>query len=105
MGVEKCVRNTGVSRGTVEAIIHTPTAIPYKSRSFAATVWVQDVWTVRADAGTAFALPGDSGSLVVNEDGTAAVGLVFAAGTGGQYGWIIPADYLATLFGGLSFVR
>ncbi|MCI0376221.1 MAG: S1 family peptidase [Gemmataceae bacterium] len=105
MAVKKFGRTTGFSQGIVEALVNTPTAIPYKARYFAATVWVQDVWTVRAEAGTAFALPGDSGSLVVTEDGSAAVGLVFAAGAGGQYGWIIPAVHLGALFGGLTFVQ
>jgi hypothetical protein len=103
--VKKFGRTTGFTQGIVEALINTPTAIPYKARLFSATVWVQEVWTVRATGGTAFALPGDSRSLVVTEDGTAAVGLVFAAGGAGDYGWIIPADHFETLFGGLSFVH
>jgi hypothetical protein len=102
MRVKKFGRTTGLTMGTVEAFVNTPTPIPYKCRFFAATVWVQDVWTVRADAGTAFALPGDSGSLVVAEDESAAVGLVFAASAG--YGWIIPLPHVLTLFGGLSLV-
>lgn len=105
MAVKKFGRTTGFTEGILEASINTPTAIPYKARYFAATVWVQDVWTVRAARGTAFALPGDSGSLVVAEDGSAAIGLVFAASPGGEYGWIVPFVHLATLFGGLTLVQ
>jgi hypothetical protein len=105
MEVKKFGRTTGFTTGTVESLINTPTAIPYKSRSFTATVWVQDVWTVRAAPGTAFALPGDSGSLVVTEDHSRAVGLVFAAGGKGEYGWMIPLTHIVGLFGGLTLVH
>lgn len=101
--VKKFGRTSGFTAGTVESLVNAPTPIPYKSRFFAATVWVRDVWTVRADPGMAFALPGDSGSLVVTEDGSTAVGLVFAASAG--YGWMIPLTHLVTLFGGLTLVH
>jgi hypothetical protein len=42
---------------------------------------------------SAFALPGDSGSLVVTEDGTAAVGVLFASSTKGDYGQMIPISH------------
>jgi hypothetical protein len=66
-------------------------------------VWFKDVWTVRAiDA--PFALPGDSGSLVVNENATGAVGIVFAANSSGEYAWIIPMPTVAAAFGGLRLL-
>lgn len=105
MRVKKFGRTTGFTKGAVESLVNTPTPIPYKSRFFAATVWVQDVWVIRADPGTAFALPGDSGSLVVAEDESASIGLVFAAGPRGEFGWIIPLVHLMTLFGGLTLVN
>ena len=78
--VKKFGRTTGLTLGSIEAVIPVPMALQYKTRYFSSTVWFTDIWTVRADedAGT-FALPGDSGSLVVTEDGNNAVGLLFAA--------------------------
>ena len=88
--VKKVGRTTDVTFGTVEALIPTPMALPYKTRYFTATVWFTDVWAVRADEGDHFALPGDSGSLVVTEGGEAAVGLLFASTNKGDYGFIAP---------------
>ena len=105
MRVKKVGRTTGLTSGAVEALINTPFVLPYKAKHFQATVWMQDVWTVRADGGTPFALPGDSGSLVVTEDETASVGLLFAASPNGDYGWIIPMNHIVTLFGGISLVH
>lgn len=107
MRVKKFGRTTGLTTGTVEARIVDPFPLPYKCRHFSAVVWLTDVWTVAADAGTMFALPGDSGSLVVTEDGTQAVGLVFAVSSGvnGDYGIIIPMDYVVTKFGGLTLAH
>lgn len=104
MRVKKYGRTTGLTVGAVESLIPTPTAIPYKATHFTATVWMRDVWTVAADPGTAFALPGDSGSLVVTEAGDSAVGLVFAASPQGDYGWIVPMTHITSLFGGLRLV-
>lgn len=74
--VKKVGRTTGLTTGTVEAaLVRLP--LPYKTNYFSATVYFADVWTIRADSGS-FALPGDSGSLVVTEDGQHAVGLIFA---------------------------
>ena len=49
------------------------------------------------------ASPGDSGSLVVTEDGPHAVGVVLAVsqGTSGDYGIILPIDHGLNMFGGL----
>jgi hypothetical protein len=104
MRVKKFGRTTGLSFGTVEAFINTPTPLPYRTKSFTATVYFEEVWTVRADDGEAFALPGDSGSLVVTEDAKAAVGLVFAASPKGDYGFILPMDHVRTLLGGMHLV-
>jgi hypothetical protein len=103
--VKKIGRTSALTIGSVEALINSPLAVPYKCRHFAATVWLQDVWTVRGDAGGVFALPGDSGSLVVTEDSKSAVGLVFAASVpSGDLGYVIPMDHIKTLFGGLTLV-
>lgn len=64
----------------------------------------EDIWTVRALDGEQFVLPGDSGSLVVSEDGHSAVGVVFAGNPSGDYGWIIPMPAATAVFGGLKLV-
>jgi hypothetical protein len=104
MRVKKFGRTTAYTTGTVEALLNAPLPIPYRCRFFTATVWFEDVWTVRANPGGPFALPGDSGSLVVNETGKAAIGLVFAASPVGDYGLIIPMTHIVNLFGGLKLV-
>jgi hypothetical protein len=103
MRVKKFGRTTGLSWGVLEARITTPTAITYNSKHFRGVVWFRDVWTVRA-TGSPFALPGDSGSLVVNEDASAAIGIVFAANSSGDYGWIIPMPAVMVTFGGLTLL-
>lgn len=88
--VKKVGRTTGLTSGIVEALITSPMPLPYKNRNFAATVWFTDIWTIRAEDGVTFALPGDSGSLVVTESGDAAVGLLFATSNKGETGFIAP---------------
>ena len=70
-------------------------------RFFNAIGWFTEAWTVRGDGGS-FSSGGDSGSLVVSEDGTQAVGLLFA-GTP-FYSIMIPMNYVQTLFGGVELV-
>jgi hypothetical protein len=103
MHVKKFGRTTGLTRGVIEAHITTPTAISYTSKHFKGVVWFRDIWTVRA-IGAPFALPGDSGSLVVKGDASASVGVVFAANTSGEYGWIIPMTAVIATFGGLTIL-
>jgi len=104
MRVKKFGRTTGLTFGTVEARSKRFTPIEYTSKSFKGTVWFTDIWTVRADAGDAFAMGGDSGSLVVSEDGFQAVGIVFAANAKGEYGWILPMPKVMSAFGGMELV-
>ena len=93
-----------LQKGTVKSYLNTPFAIPYKSRHFNATVWFRDMWTVRGEPGTPFALQGDSGSLVVAGDADSAVGLVFAVGGYGDYAIVIPMTHVLQQFGGLMLV-
>jgi hypothetical protein len=102
--VKKVGRTTGLTFGEVEAHINTPTPITYNAKHFKGTVWFKDIWTVRALDGEQFVLPGDSGSLVVSEDGHSAVGVVFAGNPSGDYGWIIPMPAATAVFGGLNLV-
>jgi hypothetical protein len=106
MTVKKVGRTTGLTTGTTEARIVAPFAMPYKCKYFSAVVWFKDAWTVRSNGPGPFALPGDSGSLVVTDDGARAVGIVFAVsqGTSGDYGIIIPIDYVLNKFGGLQLI-
>jgi hypothetical protein len=103
MAVKKFGRTTGFTNGVVEARIPTFTPIPYKARQFQATVWLKDIWSVRGAPGIPFALPGDSGSLVVTGDASGAVGVVFAT-AGSDYAFIIPMDHVVSCFGGLRLV-
>ncbi|WP_322068251.1 Nal1-like putative serine protease [Paraburkholderia bannensis] len=102
MQVKKWGRTTGLTTGVVEAqLVRLP--LPYKTRHFTATVYFKDVWTIRSTNADSFALPGDSGSLVVTEDGQHAVGLIFATTTtaSNSYGVMVPIDdVLADLHNG-----
>jgi hypothetical protein len=102
--VKKFGRTTGLTLGHVEARMPSFTPIPYKAKYFQATVWFHEVWSARGERGIPFALPGDSGSLVVTEDATAAVGLVFAA-CAYDYALILPMNHVATCFGGIRLVE
>lgn len=99
MKVKKFGRTTRLTTGIIESVVPDLLPLPYKYKKFAATVYFEDVWTVRGGQDR-FALPGDSGSLVVTEDGSSAVGIVFAAGINDNYGVIIPIDRVLSLFGG-----
>jgi hypothetical protein len=103
MMVKKFGRTTGFTTGVVESYLPAEMALPYATTKFTATVWFQDVWTVRAAEGD-FALPGDSGSLVITEDGRQAVGIIFAVDRVGRYAHMAPMDYVRTLFGGIELV-
>lgn len=104
MKVKKFGRTTGFTLGTVEALVVTPWVLPYKGKRFSAEVWFQDTWTVRSDDADPFALGGDSGSLIVTEDGTAAVGLLFAANRTGDRAIMAPIQAVLAAFGNLRLV-
>jgi hypothetical protein len=104
MKVKKFGRTTGLTTGIVEAFVPTPWVLPYKSRRFSAEVWFQDTWTIRTEDGSPFALPGDSGSLVVTEDGTAAIGLIFAVNNRGGYAICCELERVLAAFGGLNLL-
>jgi hypothetical protein len=103
MMVKKFGRTTGFTRGMIQAFSRRPNPYPFDLPKFKATVWFKNVWTV-APLDGAFALPGDSGSLVVSEDGLTAIGILFAADKQGKGAVIIPMDHAITHFGGLELV-
>ena len=103
MLVKKVGRTTGLTSGQILGVSATSFGLPYKSTHFSSTVYFQNVWAVVTLTGEPFSAPGDSGSLVVTEDGTAAVGLIFAGGDNVSY--IIPieavlGEWQAVLVGG-----
>jgi hypothetical protein len=98
MRVKKWGRTTGLTTGVIESH-STLTHVQYKYKYFSAMVYFRDVWFVRSEDTDPFVLPGDSGSLVVTEDETKAIGVVFAGGQG--YGVIVPMPHVSTCFGGV----
>lgn len=104
MRVKKFGRTTGLTIGIVEAYVPTPWVLPYKSTKFSATVWFKNTWTVRSIDGDPFVLGGDSGSLIVTEDGSASVGLLFAGNNSGNYGIIMPIQDVLNSCGNLQLV-
>lgn len=105
MMVKKVGRTSGLTTGQVLGQVTTALGIPYEAPDFRSRVYFRDVWVVSTLTGDPFSLPGDSGSLVVSEDGTHAVGLIFAGTTNGTVSYLIPIrtvlDFLgATLVSG-----
>jgi hypothetical protein len=66
-------------------------------------VWFEGVWTIRSNSKDPFALQGDSGSLIVSEDGERAAGLLFAlSDSEGNVGLMFPMNVVTAAFGGIS---
>lgn len=102
--VKKFGRTTGFTRGILESKqyrIH----IPYDSDNFRSLVWFEGVWSIKSLDIEPFALPGDSGSLVVTDDGDSVVGVVFAVSSNGSRTFIVPAERISETFGNLEFVN
>ncbi|HEX4336274.1 MAG TPA: hypothetical protein VH062_10200 [Polyangiaceae bacterium] len=99
--VQKIGRTTGHTFGTIESKVRRVMALPYKGSSFTAVVNYADVWVIRSnDAEEPFALPGDSGSLIMDEEGTTAVALLFAASQDGQRAWAASLSSVIRELGG-----
>lgn len=103
MKVKKWGRTTGLTRGIIESR-QLRMSLPYHSSNFKALCWFTDVWFIESTPKSSFALGGDSGSLVVTDDGAKAVGVIFAATTDGSYGIMIPIKDAMALFGGFSLI-
>jgi len=99
MNVKKFGRTTGLTFGTIEAFEPTPWVLPYRSSKFNAMVWFIDTWTVKSNDADPFALEGDSGSLIVSENGKSAVGLLFAVNNRGEYGVMMPIKDVIDWYG------
>lgn len=102
MKVKKIGRTTGLTTGRVIGPVLTPLELPYQAQHFRSKVHFTGVWAVQSAGADAFSEPGDSGSLVVTEDGSRAVGLLF--GGSGPVGMIMPIDKVLAAFGGASLV-
>jgi hypothetical protein len=102
MKVKKIGRTTGLTTGRVVGPVLTPLEVPYQSANFRSKVHFTGVWFVQSIGGDPFSEPGDSGSLVVTEDGQHAVGLLF--GGSGPVAMIMPIDKVLVAFGGASLV-
>ena len=76
--VKKVGRTTGLTHGEVVGPWVTPLPVSYKSSQFSSVVHFTGAWAVKSLDAEPFSSPGDSGSLVVTEDGRHAVGLIFA---------------------------
>ena len=86
--MKKIGRTTGLTAGEILGPWVTPLSIPYKSSQFSSVVHFKGAWAVSGGGGAEFSAPGDSGSLVVTEDGQHAVGLIF--GGAGPLALMIP---------------
>ena len=103
MKVKKFGRTTALTHGKIESAV-TRTAVKYESEHFNATVWFRGAWVVRPVGIDPFGVGGNSGSLIVTEDGSATVGMLFAANVKGNYALIVPVERILAAFGGLELV-
>ena len=90
--VKKFGRTTGLTHGVVIGRAVTGLGIPYASKRFTSMVYFDQAWTVAATTGGAFSLGGDSGSLVVSQEGSRAIGLIFAGATSGEVSFMVPME-------------
>jgi hypothetical protein len=90
MKIKKFGRTTGLTHGFITGIGAGNMAVPYEAKTFKGTMWFKNHVAVATNSKNPFALPGDSGSLVVTEDGLAAVGLLFSISGKGDKAYIIP---------------
>lgn len=80
--VKKLGRTTGETRGKVLGQFPRPVRVDYKSLRFSSVVYFRNVFGVVSTDEGPFSAAGDSGSLVVSDDGTEALGLLFGGGEG-----------------------
>ena len=102
MKVKKFGRTTGETRGQVIGPVLSPIDIPYKAANFQSKVHFTGIWAVRGVGDEPFSEPGDSGALIVTDDGANAVGLLFAGV--GPVGFIVPIDKVLSAFNGAKLV-
>ncbi len=102
MRVKKWGRSTDLTHGEVKRIIEDPEAIEYKvvsyfgptsSQHFTGTVYFTSLLEISSVSMSAFSAGGDSGALVVSENGKHAIGILI--GGNSQISYVLPiADVL-----------
>jgi hypothetical protein len=98
MKLKKFGRSTGLTRGAVSILINDPYPTPFHARGDKGTIWYKK-YAIVVGSGGSFALPGDSGSLVVTEDESAAVGLLFSTNASGDLGLMFPIRHVLDSLG------
>ncbi len=93
--VKKFGRTTGLTTGLVVAQVASAMPVAYNVSEYGVrkNVWFNNVFIVTGDNNQPFSRPGDSGSLVVSDDGagnSVAVGLVFAGNEQRNHSFILP---------------
>ena len=107
MAVKKFGRSTGLTHGIIQYEILDQYPIYYQSRHISGWYWFNhSAWIAKPlndEADEAFATYGDSGSLVVTEDGNFAVGMVFAIEENKTY--ILPMEDIMKQHNNLRLVN
>ncbi|WP_428968813.1 hypothetical protein ACQR50_14230 [Sphingomonas sp. Xoc002] len=108
MNVRKIGRTTGDTKGTIvaQAVGFVPVAM--ETPLFRGIIYFDNVFAIQGALGQPFSDRGDSGSLIVHEDGAgerSAVGLLFAGSGDQQLTFMLPIDkvlshFKVTLVGG-----
>lgn len=98
MKVKKFGRSTGLTYGFITGEGAGNMAVPYEAKKFKGTMWFKNHVAIATNRGP-FALPGDSGSLVVTEDGETAVGLLFSINSKGDKAYIVSIRRVLEAFG------
>jgi len=95
--VKKIGRTTGETQGRLRGFSLRPVAIPYKSDRFSSLVYFRNVWGIESTGPAPFSSPGDSGALVVSNDGSEALGLLF--GGNENISLMVPIEPVLKAFG------
>ena len=102
MFVKKTGRTTGLTHGIITTRIAGHVHLLYNVDGFNSIVYFKNFWFVQGYNNDNFAMPGDSGSLVVTEDAQAAVGLIFSVAK--QSACMLPLIPVLTALGGVNLV-
>lgn len=99
--VTKVGRRTGLTRGTVAARVTDDTSVGYDQPRFRTDVHYLDMIVVEGGLDGAFALPGDSGSLVVADvrGERKALGIVFAISPDESLTYVMPMEVVLDRLG------
>lgn len=96
MRVKKWGRSSELTIGVVDYKIQMPMSISFSGQHLSGILYVKNIWAVRGDGEEAFSTGGDSGSLVVTENHSHAVGLVFAGND--KISYVLPIQAVLDAF-------